>query len=195
MQDYVQHTKEYVTGELAPLKAEISDMKVRLSAVERAPARQSPEIQHTMDQLFALSKQVDPNHTEAIDKFMKKFPQFPDYRVDHEFRGKPGDQVTKTASFVEFSNPDVAKNFPKEVEAKKGTVEFPIGGVIVKRALSKVNRHRNYSSRKAEVVINAKFPGKHVKFDHKERSLSMDGLTGFQPPLDFLKYTGIRTRV
>ena len=196
LQDYVQHTKEYVTGELAPLKAEISDMKVRLSAVERAPTRQSPEIQRTMDHLFALSKQVDPNfkrvsflgfkdvsgtvRTEAIEKFMKKFPQFSDYRVDHEFRGKPGDQVMKNASFIEFSSPDVAKNFLKEVEAKKGTVEFPIGGVIVKRALSKVNRHRNYSLRKAEEVINSKSPGKHVKFDHKERSLSMDGTVVFQ---------------
>ena len=29
-------------------------------------------------------------------------------------------------------------------------------------------------------MINAKFPGEHVKFDHKERSLSMDGAVVFQ---------------
>ena len=111
---------------------------------------------------------------------MKKFPKFLNYRADHEFRGKHGEQVMKNASFVEFPSTDVAKNFLKEVEAKKGTAEFPIAGVTVKRALSKVNRQRNYSMRKAEEVINAKFPGKHVKFDHKERPLSMDGAVVFQ---------------
>ena len=86
----------------------------------------------------------------------------------------------KNASFVELPSPDVAKNFLKEVEAKKSTAEFPIVGVTVKRALSKFNRQRNYSMRKAKEVINAKFPGKHVKFDHKERPLSMDGAVVFQ---------------
>ena len=51
---------------------------------------------------------------------------------------------------------------------------------LVKRALSKVSRQHNHAMRKAEEVINTKFPGKHVKFDHKERSLSMDGAVGFQ---------------
>ena len=97
---------------------------------------------------------------DAIETFMEKFPKFPNYRADHEFPGKHGEQVMKNASFVEFPSPDVAKNFLKEVEAKKGTAEFPIAGVTVKRALSKVNRQRNYALRKAEEVINAKFPRK-----------------------------------
>ena len=92
----------------------------------------------------------------------------------------------KNASFVEFPSPDVAKNFLKEVDAKKGTVEFPIGGVTVKRALFKVNRQRNYSLRKSEEVINAKLPGRNVKFDYKERSLSMEGAVVFQQAPDEL---------
>ena len=115
-----------------------------------------PEIQRTMDHLLALSKDMDPNfkrvsflgfkdipstaRLDAIETFAKKFPKFPNYRADHEFRGKHGEQVMKNASFVEFPSSDVAKEFLKEVESKKGTAEFPIAGVTVKRALSKVNR-------------------------------------------------------
>ena len=64
---------------------------------------------------------------------MKKFPKFPNYRADHEFRGKHGEQVMENASFVEFPSPDVANNFFKEAEAKKGTTKFPIAGVTVKQ--------------------------------------------------------------
>ena len=191
---------EMVASTRTAIAEAVGPLETRVAALEARPPRAStahpPEIQRTMDHLLALSKNMDPNfkrvsflgfkdipstaRVDAIETFMKKFPKFLNYRADHEFRGKHGEQVMKNASFVEFPSTDVAKNFLKEVEAKKGTAEFPIAGVTVKRALSKVNRQRNYSMRKAEEVINAKFPGKHVKFDHKERSLSMDGAVVFQ---------------
>ena len=191
---------EMVASTRTAIAEAVGPRKTRVAALEAHPpwasTAHSPEIQRTMDHLLVLSKDMDPNfkrvsflgfkdipstaRLDAIEKFMKKSPKFSNYRADHEFCGKQGEQVMKNASSVEFPSPDVAKNFFKEVEAKKGTAEFPIAGVTVKRAFSKANRQRNYALRKAEEVINAKFLIKCVRIDHKERSFSMDSTVVFQ---------------
>ena len=142
---------------------------------------------------MALAGQTDPNRTrvsfigfpdalsasartEAIAKFMREYPSHKYTTIDHEYRGKAGERTIKKVSYVEFASQDAAKKFSNEADATK----FPIKDIMVKPALSKINRQRNYAVQKAEEIIKAKFPNKDAQFDRKDRTLSIDGAAVFK---------------
>ena len=97
-------------------------------------------------------------------------------RIGHEYEGKPGERVMKNVSYVEFASTDAAKSFMKEA----GSGQFPIQGITVKPAMSKINRQRNYAIQKAEEMIKERAPGKEVKADLKQRIVTLEGSTVFE---------------
>mgnify|MGYP003341748875 CR=1 FL=1 len=200
LQDFVHHTEQYVAEKLKPVTDEISELRQRIDKMETTgPARAaaSSDITRAMERqvehLMALAGQTDPNRnrvsfigfpdalsasarTEAITKFMRDYPSHKYNTIDHEYRGKAGERTIKKVSYVEFASQDAAKKFSNEADATK----FPIKDIMVKPALSKINRQRNYAIRKAEEIIKAKFPNKDVQFDRKDRTLSVDGAAVFK---------------
>ena len=66
-----------------------------------------------------------------------------------------------------------------EIGQRTSSTKFPIDGVVVKPALSKLKRQRSYSMRKAEEMLEAAAPGKRFEYEPKARTLKLDGTTVF----------------
>ena len=175
-------------------------LETRVAVLDARPPRaliaHSPEIQRTMDHFLALSKDMDPNFKRvsffgfkgipstarvgAIETFMKKFPKFPKYSADHEFRGKHGEQVMKNASFG-VPQPRKCEELLQGSRGEEGHRRVP-----------DCRRHRETRTLQGQPpaqLFDAECRGGDqrqdsqesiVTFDHKERSLSMDGAIVFQ---------------
>ena len=187
--------RDHVTEQLKPVTNEIADLRQRVESME-APGPTSdisPEMRRSMDHLMTLSRQMDPNmrrvsflgfrddatdtsRRDAMTNFLRKYPHHKYESLGHEYKGKPGERIMKNVSYVEFASTDAAKSFMKEA----GSGQFPIQGITVKPALSKIHRQRNYAIRKAEEMIKERAPGKEVKADLKQRIVTLEGSTVFE---------------
>ena len=187
--------RDHVTEQLKLVTNEIADLRQRVESME-APWPTSdipPEMRQSMDHLMTLSRQMDPNmkrvsflglrddatdtsRRDAMTNFLRKYPHHKYESLGHEYKGKPGERIMKNVSYVKFASTDAAKSFMKEA----GSGQFPIQGITVKPALSKINRQRNYAIRKAEEMIKERAPGKEVKADLKQRIVTLEGSTVFE---------------
>ena len=187
--------RDHVTEQLKPVTNEIAYLRQRVESMEATGPTSdiSPEMRRSMDHLMTLSSQMDPNmkrvsflgfrddatdtsRRDAMTNFLRKYPHHKYESLGHEYKGKPGERVMNNVSYVEFASTDAAKSFMKEA----GSGQFPIQGITVRPALSKINRQRNYAIRKAEEMIKERAPGKEVKADLKQLIVTLEVSTVFE---------------
>ena len=130
--DIAQETRVEVAKAVDPLKDEMADVKKRLTALEHhEPQTQTPSAMNR--EMQALVKSLDPSfrrvcligmpeRLSALDRIKTvndflaaKHPEVKTIDVDNFFKGPVHDRKLSGATFIEFSNPDAARNFFEDV--------------------------------------------------------------------------------
>ena len=193
--DYVKHTKEYVTGELAPLRAEISDMKVRLTAVEAKPGQPTASRGQSFSRFDPAFRRIAftgfpdtlaaDGRIKEMEAIAAKFPRSGWQFADNFYAGPRNNRKLSSAGFIEFRTEDAAKLFLDALPDR--SVDLACGGKVkAKFALTDFNKQRNWALRKAEELIKAEpaATNKRVAIDFSARVVKVDSSTAFEQGRD-----------
>ena len=119
-----------------------------------------------------------------------KYKQITPTDFGHDFTGPYNNRKLSTASWIEFSNCDTAKDFLKHTEKE----DFKVDGatIKIKFARTQFQKKRNYAMRKAEELLKGhQKTGRNVVTtewkitDSKDRRILVNGALAFsQAPYD-----------
>ena len=159
---------------VSKLEAEVGRLRAKLDATGNGYKREKFDPATVRVRFVGFKdNSSDVARIQALEGFMQK--HFKDVRFVHM------DHFSKTASFVQFATPKIAKYVLDKVKEKKLTLDGH-ADVSIKQALSAIDVSRNWCFYKAEELIkaDAKANGKTVeKKMGKEREILAGGEVAF----------------
>ena len=205
-QEIKREVKVQITEAVDPIKDELAEQRERIKKLELKERNQNSSSQGLSQETFSLLNTVDPAYKQIV------FKQFPEditadarvafieellhshhikfLHIDHFFNGSKDNRKLTRASYVEFANPDAAIKALSQLggAGKKFDISRS-SSCVLKRAISALNRKRNWSLREAEKLIksSALSRGKDVLLDWKSRSIKVNSTTAFNQEQNELK--------
>jgi hypothetical protein len=179
--DLLSHTEATVEKAIEPLKAEITEMKTRLSAVER---RTNTILFDPNDVAFRRVDLVgfkDSTNNEArireVEAFITRFPKHRPVHYGTNMKGKWNDRQMTNSCYIEFGTTDARDAFFRDAK----DVELSVNGAKIKvmTGISKFKRTRNWALMTAKDLISKTPNGNGAVADKKERVVKVGSQIAF----------------
>ena len=185
-------TTAAISGAVEPLKADIADIRTQMAKFSSGStgladrsSKQQIDLMNSMDiancQVAFIGFQTESltDRVQAIQSIVNQVGAGQPLHIGHFYKGPRNARVLAPASYAQFASEQDARSFLSSAGGKGKSFASAGATLVLKPAKTRANVMRDGALKAASNKLKAAAPGRNVKVDYKERSVSVDGVVAF----------------